>query len=57
MISGYKLFNQTILYESTIDKNKSFEEIRKKIENDNVEIKALIGSRGKLEANEYIKMA
>ncbi len=56
MISGYKLFNQTILYESTIDKNKSFEEIRKKIENDNVEIKALIGSRGKLEANEYIKM-
>lgn len=57
MISGYKLFNQTILYESTIDKNKSFEEIRKKIENDNVEIKALIGSRGKLEASEYIKMA
>ena len=57
MISGYKLFNQTILYESTIDKNKSFEEIRKKIENDNVEIESLIGSRGKLEASEYIKMA
>lgn len=55
-IKDYKEFNKTVLYESTILNNISFYEIKEKIKQDNVEIQDLIGIKGILNKDEYIKI-
>lgn len=57
LIRGQELFNQTILYESTIFRSKSFVKIKEKIKQDNIKIQVLIGTKGELEECEYIKIA
>ena len=49
----YKFFNKTLVYESTLLKNRNLEDIRKEINNDNIKIQALIGSRGLIQEAEY----
>lgn len=49
----YNIFNKTLLYESTILKNRNLTDIRQEINNDNIKIKALIGNRGVLQEAEY----
>lgn len=56
-IRNYYLFQYTELYESYIFEEKKFEKVLKKIEEDGIIIKGLLGERGKIQNMEYIKIA
>lgn len=56
-ISKYKLYNCTNYYESLICEFSNLKEINKKIKQDNIEINYLIGKSGKIDINEYSKIA
>ena len=56
-INKFELFNWTDLYESIICNNYNFKYTSEKIKKDNVEINFLIGKSGKIDVNEYTKIA
>ena len=49
-------FNSSILYESYIYKNTSYQNIIDEIRNDNITIEFLYGRNGKIRKNEYLKL-
>ena len=51
------LFNNTALYESVINNGYNLKEANERIKKDNVEINYLIGKNGKIDENEYSKIA
>lgn len=56
-IRNYYLFEYIDLYESDIIEEKKFDKILKKIKEDDIIIKGLLGKRGKIQNMEYIKIA
>lgn len=50
-------FNPTILYESYIYKNTSYQNIINEIKKDNITIEFLYGRNGKIRKNEYLKLS
>ena len=53
LLKLYNIFNNTLLYESTIQENKSFAELKEKIKKDNIKIETLNGKRGIIQEAEY----
>ena len=56
-INKFELFDWTDLYESIICNNYNFKYTSEKIKKDEVEINFLIGKSGKIDVNEYTKIA
>lgn len=52
----YKKFNGVHLYESNLDRNKSYIEIRKQVEQEQIHIVNLIGKNGIIHQNEYLRI-